>query len=127
MRAPDAAWISRKKLSTISEEQKKKFLPACPEFIIELRSESDKLDELKAKMKEWIANGTQLGWLIDQKKKQTHIYQPNQEIIIQNFATNLSGMNVLSGFSVNLLELFEIEETKTDKTENWYISLRDSL
>lgn len=115
MRAPDAAWISRKKLSTISEEQKKKFLPACPEFIIELRSESDKLDELKAKMKEWIANGTQLGWLIDPKKKQTHVYQPNTEVFIQDFATDLSGKNVLEGFSVNLLDLFEMDDTKLTK------------
>ncbi len=118
MRAPDVAWISRKKLDVISDEQKKKFLPACPEFIIELRSESDKLDELKTKMEEWIENGTQLAWLVDPKEKQTHVYQPNQEIIIQDFTTNLSGMNVLNGFSVNLLELFEMDEPPTNEIES---------
>lgn len=53
MRAPNVAWISREKLTHISREQQKKFLPACPEFIIELRSETDKLKELQAKMEEW--------------------------------------------------------------------------
>lgn len=118
MRAPDVAWINREKISRIPKEKQKKFLPACPDFVIELLSESDNLSELKAKMKEWIENGTQLGWLIDPKKKQTHVYQPNQENIIENFATDLTGENVLEGFSVNLIELFEIGAAETDGEQN---------
>lgn len=118
MRAPDVAWINREKISRIPKEKQKKFLPACPDFVIELRSESDNLSELKAKMEEWIENGTKLGWLIDPKKKQTHVYQPNQEVIIQDFATDLSGKNVLEGFSVNLIKLFEMDAAETDGEEN---------
>jgi Uma2 family endonuclease len=117
MRAPDVAWISREKLSHISKEAQKKFLPACPEFIIELRSETDKLKELKAKMEEWITNGTQLGWLIDPKKKQTHVYQPNTEVEIYDFDANVTGKNVLKGFTVNLTELFELDD-ETDSSES---------
>lgn len=117
MRAPDVAWISREKLSRISKERQKKFLPACPEFIIELRSETDQLKELKVKMKEWIENGTQLGWLIDPKKKQTHVYRPNSEVKIFNFSVDLSGEDVLKGLTVNLNELFELDE-ETDKNES---------
>ncbi|MDP5121088.1 MAG: Uma2 family endonuclease [Spirosomaceae bacterium] len=118
MRAPDVAWINREKISRIPKEKQKKFLPACPDFVIELRSESDNLSELKAKMEEWIENGTKLGWLIDPKKKQTHVYQPNQKNIIENFATDLTGKNVLEGFSVNLIKLFEMDAAETDGEEN---------
>lgn len=117
MRVPDVAWISREKLSHIAKERQKKFLPACPEFIIELRSETDQLKELKVKMKEWIENGTQLGWLIDPKKKQTHVYRPNSEVKTFNFSVNLSGEDVLKGLTVNLNELFELDE-ETDKNES---------
>lgn len=97
MRAPDVVWIRREKLIGISKKQQKKFLPACPDFVIELRSESATLSELQEKMEEWIANGTQLGWLINPKKKQTYVYQPNENVAVQDFATDLSGEKVLEG------------------------------
>src|SRR5215208_7218321 len=78
MRAPNAAWISRTRLAAIPPEEREKFLPLCPDFVIELRSPSDSLRDLQAKMEEWIANGAQLGWLLDPEPRQLYIYRPDQ-------------------------------------------------
>src|ERR1022692_1927376 len=63
-RSPDASWVLRSRLATLTPEQKKKFPPLCPDFVVELRSTSDRLREVQAKMREWIDNGSKLGWLI---------------------------------------------------------------
>src|SRR5687768_4357939 len=65
LRSPDVAWIRRSRLETLTTEQKKKFIPLCPDFVIELRSPTDSLSALQAKMQEYLDNGAQLGWLID--------------------------------------------------------------
>ena len=75
MRAPDVAWISNERLSTVSSLDLKKFAHVCPDFIIELMSESDELADLKEKMNKWVSNGVLLGWLIVPKSKQTYIYR----------------------------------------------------
>lgn len=77
VKSPDAAWIKRTNWEAIPAEQRKKFAPICPEFVIELRSDSDSLQVLQDKMQEYIDNGTQLGWLIDRKQRQVFIYRPN--------------------------------------------------
>src|SRR5262245_33343516 len=59
-RIPDASWVSRVRLATLTPEQKERFLPLCPEFVVELKSPSERLKDLKAKMQEWIDNGAQL-------------------------------------------------------------------
>ncbi|MEH2284670.1 MAG: Uma2 family endonuclease [Nostoc sp.] len=73
VRSPDAAWIKRTRWEAIPAELRKKFAPICPEFVIELRSESDNLRILQDKMQEYIDNGTQLGWLIDRKQRQVFL------------------------------------------------------
>ncbi|MFN6568373.1 Uma2 family endonuclease [Dendronalium sp. ChiSLP03b] len=80
VRSPDAAWIKRTRWEAIPSELRKKFAPICPEFVIELRSESDNLRILQDKMQEYIDNGTQLGWLIDRKQRQVFIYRPNTAV-----------------------------------------------
>jgi Uma2 family endonuclease len=102
MRVPDVAWISNERLATVSESDLKKFAPVCPDFVIELCSESDELKELKTKMEKWIANGVRLGWLIDPKNQVTHIYQPQKEVGQVAFDKTLSGGNVLVGFELNI-------------------------
>lgn len=77
-RSPDASWIKSDRWNTLTEEQRASFAPICPDFVIELRSSSDTLSGLQAKMQEYIDNGAVLGLLIDRKNRTVHIYRPNQ-------------------------------------------------
>ncbi len=104
--APDAAWTSNERLENFSAEQKKKFLPLCPDFVIELRSESDNLKELKTKMEEYIENGASLGWLINPREKEVYIYRANGEIEILQNPQAVSGENVLPNFELDLTEIW---------------------
>ena len=105
MRAPDVAWISHERLETVSREELKKFAHVCPDFVIELASESDDMTRLKRKMKKYIANGVRLGWLIDPFSQQTLIYRPEQEYESRPFADLLSGEDVLPGLEIRVSEL----------------------
>jgi Uma2 family endonuclease len=103
MRAPDVSWIPLEKWDSLSSEQRKKFLPFCPDFVIERMSESDRLPLLKAKMIEWIENGCRLAWLIDPEKQTVHIYRADGSIEIRtSFEQPLSGEDVLPGFELDL-------------------------
>jgi Uma2 family endonuclease len=113
MRAPDGAWVRRERLEALTPEQKKKFLPLCPDFVIELRSESDRLKDLREKMEEYIANGARLGWLIDPQTRQVHVYRPGATPeapplveVLDNPAT-VSGGAALPGFVLSLAEVWE--------------------
>jgi Uma2 family endonuclease len=75
IRSPDAAWVSNSRLNTLTEEQKRMFIPLCPEFVVEAQSPSDSLPQLKHKMSGWIDNGAQPGWLIQADAKTVHIYR----------------------------------------------------
>lgn len=101
-RSPDASWISLEKWNCLTSEQKQKFLPLSPDFVIELRSPSDNLKSLQEKMKEYINNGTKLGWLINRQDKQVEIYRPEKEIEILDNPQTLSGEDVLSNFVLDL-------------------------
>jgi Uma2 family endonuclease len=101
-RSPDASWVKRERWEALTHEQQEKFAPLCPDFVVELRSPSDSLEKVRAKMKEYMDNGARLGWLINPKNQQVEIYRPNQDVeIIQSPAT-LSGEDVLSGFVLDL-------------------------
>ena len=78
-RSPDACWISMERWSTLSQKEKQKFSPVVPDFVIEIRSRTDTLKKLQAKMQEWLDNGVRLAWLIDPKKQQVTIYRKNIE------------------------------------------------
>jgi Uma2 family endonuclease len=105
-RSPDAAWVRRDRWDALTPEQKRKFPPLCPDFVVELRSESDSLTTLQAKMQEYLENGAQLGWLIDPKTRQVEIYRAGQPVeVLQNPAT-LSGEDVLPGFVLDLNPIF---------------------
>ena len=80
----------------------KKFLPLCPDFVLELRSDSDSIGVLKAKMEEYIANGARLGWLLDPVRKEAHIYQPKKRPEILSKPATISGEPVLKGFVLDL-------------------------
>lgn len=101
-RSPDVAWISLAKWNSLTTTQKQKFLPLCPDFVIELRSPTDKLPPLQNKMGEYIANGTILGWLVNPQDKQIEISRSGQDVEVLNFPQTISGENVLLGFVLNL-------------------------
>jgi Uma2 family endonuclease len=108
-RSPDAAWVRRERLAQLTAEQKRKFLPLCPDFLIELRSQNDHLDDVKAKMEEYMANGAELGWLIDPKTRRVHIYRPGAETEILENPAQVSGDPELPGFVLDLREIWEPE------------------
>lgn len=101
-RSPDVAWIPLAKWNNLTTTQKQKFLPLCPDFVIELRSPTDKLAPLQNKMQEYIANGTILGWLINPQDKQIEIYRSGQDVEVLNSPQTISGENVLAGFILEL-------------------------
>ena len=105
-RSPDAAWTLKERLEKFSAEERKKFLPLCPDFVVELRSASDSLNDLQEKMDEYIENGARLGWLIDPKNKKLHIYRANGEVEVLENPKTVSGEDVLVGFELDLTEIW---------------------
>ena len=105
-RSPDASWVKQEKWDRLSERQKDSFAPICPDFVVELRSKSDRLPVLLNKMSEYRANGASLGWLIDPFKRQVYVYRPDHEIVLLNSPETISGDPLLPGFKLNLTKLW---------------------
>jgi Uma2 family endonuclease len=99
-RSPDVAWIAKERWEKLTPIQKQKFPPICPDFVIELRSSSDRLQPLQDKMKEYLDSGLRLGWLINPQDKTVEIYRPQQQIEVFNLPISLSGEDVLPGFNL---------------------------
>jgi Uma2 family endonuclease len=101
-RSPDASWIKLERWDALTDEEKRKFPPICPDFVIELLSPSDSLKTTQEKMKEYIDNGVRLGILINRKSRQVEIYRPGKEVEVLDSPTTVSGEEVLKGFVLNL-------------------------
>jgi Uma2 family endonuclease len=101
-RSPDVAWIRREKWLALSQQQRQKFPPLAPDFVIELRSATDKLETLRFKMLEYQEAGVLLGWLINPQQQQVEIYRLQREVEIYNLPAALSGETVLPGFCLRL-------------------------
>ncbi|MGB3534118.1 MAG: Uma2 family endonuclease [Microcoleaceae cyanobacterium] len=108
-RSPDAAWIQRERWQALTVEDRRKFSPIVPDFVIELRSPTDRLKALQSKMEEYISVGVKLAWLINPQQQQVEIYRPKTEVETRNLPTELSGENVLPGFALNLSQYSNIE------------------
>jgi Uma2 family endonuclease len=103
MRSPDLAWVKIEQWEALTEEEKEKFPPLCPDFVIELRSKTDSLKTLQKKMQEWIDNGCRLAWLIDVQDQKVYIYRPGKSVeMIDSFKSKLSGEQILPGFELDL-------------------------
>jgi Uma2 family endonuclease len=101
--SPDVSWIENTRWNQLSSEEKEKFAPLCPDFVVELMSPSDNLKESKEKMQDWMQNGCQLAWLIHPEKEEVWIYRSNGEVInIKGFDKKLSGEQILQGFELDL-------------------------
>ncbi|MEX2231010.1 MAG: Uma2 family endonuclease [Cyclobacteriaceae bacterium] len=107
VRSPDASFIKIEHWEKITQEDRKKFAHICPDFVIELLSQSDNQRSLHKKMKEWMSNGCRLAWLIDPYKKETTIYRQEREAEIKSSDEVLSGEDVLPGFRLDLSKLLK--------------------
>jgi Uma2 family endonuclease len=105
-RSPDVSWVRMERWEALTQEQRKKFLPLCPDFAIELVSETDDLDDARQKMQEYLENGLRLGWLIIPKAQQVEIYRQTREVEVLQSPTSLSGEDVLPGFVLDLQPVF---------------------
>lgn len=101
-RSPDVAWVRRSRWETLTVEEQEEFPPLCPDFVVELRSRSDDLATLQTKMQEYVANGAQLGWLIDPHEKKIYIYRPHAEVCCMENPLTISGEPLLAGFTLNV-------------------------
>jgi Uma2 family endonuclease len=106
MRAPDAAWIRRDRLTTVPQEQQERFLPLCPDFAIELRSSSDTLGAAQSKMREYLDNGLRLGWLIDPFARRVYVYRPGADVDVLEDPAGVDGAPVLPGFRLDLSRIW---------------------
>ena len=107
VRSPDASWVSNARYDLLSPEEKDSFTPLCPDFMVELRSRSDRLSVLQAKMEEYMANGARLGWLLDPLEQRAHIYRPGVQPEILDKPDSLSAEPELPGFTLDLTQIWE--------------------
>jgi len=106
IRSPDASWVKREKWEALSKDQREGFAPLCPDFVIELRSRTDLLSDLQARLQEYIDNGARLGWLIDPRDKRVYVYRPGQSVEVWDDPVSVSGDPVLLGFELPMSELW---------------------
>ena len=109
LRSPDASWVLKSRLAELTDEDKGSFPRICPDFVIELRSKSDRLSAARAKMEEYIANGALLGWLIDpvDPRHRVYVYRPNTPVEVLDAPETLSGDPELPGFILDLNSVWE--------------------
>ncbi len=106
-RSPDAAWVESSRWESLTSEQRQKFPPIAPDFVMELRSRTDDLPTLQEKMQEYIDSGVKLSWLLNPQDQQVEIYRQGQQLEVRSLPTKLSGETVLPGF---LLEVEPFED-----------------
>jgi Uma2 family endonuclease len=105
-RSPDASWIQLSRWQSLTSDQQTKFAPICPDFVVELRSASDRLSDLQAKMEEYIQNGSRLGWLIDRTDKKVYVYRSQSELICLDNPSEIDGSPELNGFILDLRKIW---------------------
>jgi Uma2 family endonuclease len=107
VRAADAHWVSWPRWNALSEAERKRYAPLCPEFVIEVRSESDRLAELQDKMRMWLANGAEVAWLIDPSRKAVEVYRPGREAEVLQGTSAAEGEGPVAGFVLELGRVWE--------------------
>jgi Uma2 family endonuclease len=105
-RSPDAAWIEKSRWEALTSEQREKFIPLCPDFVIELLSPSDRLSQIQEKMREYMENGCRLGLLINRRNRQVEIYRLGREVEVLDAPSIISCEDVLPGFILNMQQIW---------------------
>ena len=105
-RSPDASWVKKERWDVLPPGQREGFATLCPDFVVELRSPTDRLSDLQAKMREYLDNGARLGWLIDPLEKRAYVYRPGQPAENLDDPAMLSGDPTLPGFVLHVRELW---------------------
>lgn len=105
-RSPDAAWIKLERWHQLTLEQKTRFAPICPDFVVEIASPSDSLTLLKDKMQEYMENGSSLGWLIDRQNRLVYIYSPHVAVECLDNPATVSGEPLLLQFNLKMQNIF---------------------
>jgi Uma2 family endonuclease len=106
-RSPDLSWVELSRWNALTEKEKEEFPPLCPDFVLELRSRTDSIEALQAKMVEYIDNGARLGWLIDPIEKRVYIYRSQKEMEVIDDPKMIDGEDILPGFVINLSEIWD--------------------
>jgi Uma2 family endonuclease len=106
-RSPDAAWVKRDRWESLTPKEREGFPPIAPDFVIELRSRTDSLEDLQHKMQEYINNGVRLGWLLNRQDRQVEIYRPGKPVEVLQSPATISGEEVLPGFVLELKNLLQ--------------------
>ncbi|MBD2198767.1 MULTISPECIES: Uma2 family endonuclease [Calothrix] len=106
-RSPDVSWIEKSRWNALTKEQREKFIPLCPDFVIEILSPSDRLQKVQEKMQEYLDNGCRLGLLINRKKQELEIYRPDYKVEILPAPQSFIAEDVLPGFILNLQKIWE--------------------
>jgi Uma2 family endonuclease len=102
MRSPDASWVRRERWEALTDEEREKFPPLAPDFVIEIRSATDRLRDLREKMQEYVDQGVRLGWLIDPTNRRVEIYRPGKPPEALDGPTTVNGDPELPGFVLDL-------------------------
>ncbi len=106
IRSPDASWVLRERLDILTERQRSRFLPLCPDFVVELRLPTDSLQVLQDKMREYMENGAGLGWLIDPQRREVLVYRPDGSVECLRAPEHLSAEPLMAGFRLELHEIW---------------------
>ena len=107
IRSLDGAWVRRERLASLTTRQKRKYLPLCPDLVIELRSPTDPFPMIEAKMREYTDNGSRLGWLLDPESRQVHVYRPGKNVESLKNVSEISGEPELPGFNLDLRPIWD--------------------
>jgi Uma2 family endonuclease len=107
MRSPDAAWVEATRWNDLSKADQNRFSPICPDFLIELRSKTDDLAVLEAKMAMWISNGAKLAWLIDPERQTVAVYRASEQLEVRHHPTSVQGTGPIAGFELTMARIWD--------------------
>jgi Uma2 family endonuclease len=108
IRSPDAAWVSQARWEALTPEQRQKWVPLCPDFVVELKSNSDDIEDLRLKMQEYLNNGLRLGWLIDPETQTVEVYRANQPVESLSNPTEIAAQDIMPGFVLSLAGILTV-------------------
>ena len=106
-RSPDASWTSKSRIRQLEPKKRRGFLHLCPDFVVEIKSESERLRTVKLKMREYMDNGARLGWLINPEKRSVEVYRPDGVVIVHAAIVKIKGEGPVDGFVLDLKRVWD--------------------